>query len=84
MTATAKRRIAATALATLALGAVLIAARKPASASSVAPKPIDCAKVRPQIRVRGSVDGSIYSIDICAVADSAEGEDFRTVDSTSK
>lgn len=39
--------------------------------------PIDCNKHRPQIRVRSSVDGNFYDVDVCAVTDSAEGEDFR-------
>jgi hypothetical protein len=38
---------------------------------------IDCRKVSPHIRVHSSVDEKTYTIDVCAVADSAEGEDFR-------
>ena len=40
-------------------------------------RPIDCDKVQPQILVKSSFDGKLYKIDICAVATSAAGEDFR-------
>lgn len=51
--------------------------------SANVPVPIRCDRVRPMIRVRSSVDTQVYRVDICAVADSAEGEDFRTVDTAS-
>ncbi len=41
------------------------------------PRPIDCDKVQPQILVKSSFDEKLYKIDICAVATSAAGEDFR-------
>jgi hypothetical protein len=40
--------------------------------------PVDCAKKRPQVRVHSSSDGKFYDVDVCAVADSSEGEDFRS------
>ena len=40
---------------------------------------IDCNKVRPHTWVISSVDQKHYDVDVCGVADSAEGEDFRTV-----
>jgi hypothetical protein len=39
--------------------------------------PVDCAKQRPQVRVKSSADSNFYDIDVCAVADSSYGEDFR-------
>jgi hypothetical protein len=39
---------------------------------------INCNQTRPSFMVRSSVDSKVYRIDVCAVADSAEGEDFRT------
>jgi hypothetical protein len=40
---------------------------------------IDCAHSRPQIRVKSSNDNNFYDVDLCAVADSASGEDFRVL-----
>jgi hypothetical protein len=60
----------------LALGnARPTAGQKPAPASRIA---ANCQTVRPLILVRSSVDAKFYRIDVCAVADSSEGEDFRT------
>jgi hypothetical protein len=42
------------------------------------PRPIDCNHSHPAFLVKSSVDSKTYRIDVCAVADSAEGEDFRT------
>lgn len=58
----------------LALSAIRTAETKPAPASKIA---ANCATSRPMIAVRSSVDTKLYQIDVCAVADSAEGTDFR-------
>ena len=78
MTATARRLCNALVLASLFIAPVSvrpIAARKPAPAPRIA---ANCQTERPMILVRSSVDAKTYRIDVCAIADSAEGEDFRT------
>lgn len=77
MTVTAKRLLSMLVLASLWLvlrSARLIAVPTPAPAPRIA---VDCAQASPKFVVRSSVDRKIYAIDVCAVADSAEGEDFR-------
>jgi hypothetical protein len=50
-----------------------------ATARAATPTPaINCNHNRPSFLVKSSADGKTYRIDVCAVADSAEGEDFRT------
>lgn len=78
MTVNAKRLRNALILASLllALGSARpTAARKPAPASRIA---ANCSASRPMILVRSSADSKLYLVDVCSVADSAEGEDFRT------
>jgi len=65
----------------LALCAALTADQKVVGASVVVRKPVNCQVYaqRPRILVRSSADYKLYWVDICSVADSANGEDFRTV-----
>ena len=46
-------------------------------AAPVPANTINCNKSRPNIRVQSS-EGKRYAIDVCSIADSASGEDFRT------
>jgi hypothetical protein len=49
-----------------------------AKAAIPPPRPIVCSTMRPQILVKSSMDGKTYKVDVCSIAESAEGEDFRT------
>jgi hypothetical protein len=78
MTVNAKRLRNALILASLLLAPGNVrptAGQKPATASRIA---ANCQTARPMILVRSSVDSKLYLVDVCSVADSASGEDFRT------
>jgi len=78
MIAHANARRSAAVLVLLVLSAIAIVGIRLAPVSATVPALINCTQHRPQIRVRSSNDNKIYTIDVCAVADSASGEDFRT------